>query len=98
MDEVAQRLRNEIACELYAQLLIRDDAIEQPDITGVGGPVAGRRPRALQVQWTPPLDEDDTLGPDAATFHGSVLGDARYPIFDWDGETGYGTSFDFGAS
>jgi hypothetical protein len=98
MDEVAQRLRNEIACELYAQLLIRDDAIAQPDITGVAYAVAVRLQRAFQVQWVPPLDEDDTLGPDAATFHGSVLGDARYPIFDWDGETGYGTSFEFGAS
>jgi hypothetical protein len=90
MDKVAERLRNEIACELYAQLPIRNEMIEQEDVTGVAYAVAVRLLRAFQIRWIPPLDEDDTVGPDAATFHGSLLGGARYPMFDWDSETGYG--------
>jgi hypothetical protein len=98
MDKVAERLRNEIACELYAQLPIRNEVIEQEDVTGVAYAVAVRLLRAFQIRWIPPLDDDDTVGPDAATFHGSLLGDARYPMFDWDSETGYGTRPGVGAS
>jgi hypothetical protein len=84
MDRFDERLRNEIACELYAQLPIRNESIEQEDIAGVAYATAVRLLRTFQIRWIPPLDEDDTLGPDAATFHGSTLGDARYPIFDWE--------------
>jgi hypothetical protein len=98
MDKVAERLRNEIACELYAQLPIRNEVIEQEDVTGVAYAVAVRLLRTFHIRWIPPLDEDDTVGPDAATFHGSQLGGARYPIFDWDSETGYGTQPGVGAS
>lgn len=75
MDE---RLRYEIAKELYAQLPLRDWQIRQEDVCGVAFAVATRLSRAFRIEWSPEWDEDppadeplsDLISPDAATFHG----------------------------
>ena len=80
------RLRNEITCGLYAQLPIRNESIEQEDVAGVADALVRRLVQSFRIEWVPPPRDDDDLSPDAATFHGSMLGRSRYPIFDWDGE------------
>jgi hypothetical protein len=92
------RLRNDISCELYAQLLIRDDSIGQADVPGAAYAVAVRLLRNFDIRWAPvwaateaAAGEDDGIGPDAATFRGSALSDARFPVFDWEAGRGAGT-------
>ena len=48
-----------------------------------GLPLAGKRVALVHFgERSTPLAEAIL---DAATFHGSALGSARYPIFDWEG-------------
>lgn len=80
------RLRNEISCGLYAQLPIRNESIEQEDVAEVAYALTVRLTQSFRFECVrpaeAPVEEDWSL--DAATFHGSALGTARYPIFDWD--------------
>jgi hypothetical protein len=80
------RLRNEIACGLYAQLPIRNETIEQEDVAGVAYALVVRLIQSFRFEWVRPADDadDEEWSLDAATFHGSHLGPGRYPIFDWD--------------
>jgi hypothetical protein len=87
------RLRNEISRGLYAQLPIHNEAIQQEDVPGVAYALARRLVLAYRMEpvGTPREanddDEDgdgDDVSLDAATFRGSALGPARYPIFDWE--------------
>ena len=80
------QLRNEIAKGLYAQLPIRNETIEQEDVPEVAYALARRLAQTFRFEWTAvPEEEEDEVSLDAATFHGSALGSARYPIFDWEG-------------
>ncbi len=81
------RLRNEIACGLYAQLPIRNETIDQEDVAGVAHALVVRLIQSYRFEWVRPADDpdDEEWSLDAATFHGSHLGPSRYPIFDWDG-------------
>jgi hypothetical protein len=93
------RLRNAISCELYAQLALRQETIKQVDVPGVAYAVAVQLSHAFRIEPTPLWEydrqDDESLGPDAATFYGSAApyGDARspdrYPIFDhgWPSRT-----------
>ncbi|GAB3149502.1 hypothetical protein GCM10027290_35840 [Micromonospora sonneratiae] len=87
------RLRNAIACELYAQLALRGETLDLADIPEAAYAVAVRLGHAFRIEWAPRWrdepDDDGSLGPDAAVFHGSTMpseGDQeatdRYPIFD----------------
>ncbi|MEV7230106.1 MULTISPECIES: hypothetical protein [Polymorphospora] len=87
------RVRDEVACELYAQLALRGETIDQADVCGVAHSVAVRLGGRFRIEERPGPDagpgDDDSLGLDGATFHGSVLpgGDGRgpserYPVFD----------------
>lgn len=80
------RLRNEIACGLYAQLPIRNESIEQEDVAEVAYALAVRLTQGFRLEWARPAEvpDDGEWSLDAATFHGSNLGPGRYPIFDWD--------------
>jgi hypothetical protein len=85
------RLRNEIAKGLYAQLPIRNETIEQEDVPGVAYALARRlllsyrmERIALPNEAGDEVGDEDEVSLDAATFHGSALGSARYPIFDWE--------------
>jgi hypothetical protein len=87
------RLRNAIACELYAQLAMRGETIDLADIPGVAYAVAAQLGHAFRVEWAPcwagePQD-DASLSLDGAVFRASALPGAgepgpadRYPIFD----------------
>ena len=73
MDE---RLRHEIAKELYAQLPLRNECLRQEDVTGVAFAVAARISRIFRIEWSPGWDEEDAHDlsiPDAATYHGLRL-------------------------
>jgi len=65
------RLRNTIACELHAQLGMRNEAIEFEDITEVAYAVAVRLRHAFRIEWAPDWgnededDEDQALSLDA---------------------------------
>ncbi|MEV0608663.1 hypothetical protein AB0I61_20055 [Polymorphospora rubra] len=85
-------VRNEVASELYAQLALRGETIDLADVCGVAYSVAVRLGRGFRIEahgFDDGPTDDDSLGPDGATFHGSVLpgGDGRgsrerYPVFD----------------
>ncbi|MDQ7909168.1 hypothetical protein RB614_32070 [Phytohabitans sp. ZYX-F-186] len=84
--EVA-RLRNAISCELYAQLALRGETIDQAAVPEVAYAVAMRLREAFTIEWAPRWDDDPdddgSLGLDAAVFHASAVPAAdRYPIFD----------------
>jgi hypothetical protein len=80
------RLRNEISCELYAQLVMRLDTIEQDDVAEVAYAVAVRLRTAYRLEWAPcwadDRTDDEPLSLDSAVFHGSAGTPDRYPIFD----------------
>jgi hypothetical protein len=85
-------LRNAISCELHAQLAMRDETINLVDVPEVAYAVAVQLTRAFRIARTPlweyEREDDESLGPDAATFYGSAVPD-RYPIFDhgWPSRT-----------
>jgi hypothetical protein len=88
--EVA-RLRDAIACELHAQLGLRCDTIQLEDVPGAAYAIAVRLAYTFRIEWAPPWaedgEDDESLGPDGATFHGTALptgSHERYPIFDHD--------------
>jgi hypothetical protein len=84
------QLRNEIAAELYAQLPLRDEAIEQEDVLGVAYALTVRLSRTFRFEWAPEWGDEpapeEPWSLDAATFYGSALRSrpAVYPIFDWE--------------
>ena len=92
------RLRNAVSCELMAQLDIREGVINLADVAEVAYAVAVRLGHEFRLEWAPPWqydsEDDESLGPDGATFDGSTMpsgSDQRvpelYPIFDhgWQG-------------
>jgi len=58
LPEQLGRLRNEIAAELYAQLMIRDE-ISQEDVGGVAYAIAQRLRRTFRIERAPWEDEGD---------------------------------------
>jgi hypothetical protein len=50
------RLRNEIACGLYAQLPIRNESIEQADVPGVAYALVTRLVQSFRIEWTRPAE------------------------------------------
>ncbi|HZM74493.1 MAG TPA: hypothetical protein VFC19_02140 [Candidatus Limnocylindrales bacterium] len=74
MDE---RLRHEIAKELYAQLPLRNESIRQEDVTGVAYAIAARLWCTFRIEWSPDWDDqpesDELISPDAATYQGIRL-------------------------
>ncbi|NUT31746.1 MAG: hypothetical protein HOV79_01600 [Hamadaea sp.] len=87
MDPDLARLRNAVSCELMMQLGMRDEHIELEDVPEVAYAVAVRLRHAFRIEWAPTWaddrEDDDSLGPDAATFHGSALPEGvRFPVFD----------------
>jgi len=86
------RLRNAIACELHAQLGMRNESVELEDIPEVAYAVAVRLRHAFRIEWAPRWEDDEeddeSLGLDAAVFHASTMPDRgqsstdRYPVFD----------------
>jgi hypothetical protein len=84
-----ERMRYAITCELDAQLWLRSDRIRREDLDSVSEAIVDRLVHAFRVEWAPewdeePAEDDETLGLDAATFHGGALtGEGeRFPIFD----------------
>lgn len=84
-------VRNAVARELREQVMLRGDSIELADVAEVAYAVAVQLGRefTLEQHRDEPAD-DDSLGPDGATFNASALPPApsdRYPIFDrsWHG-------------
>jgi hypothetical protein len=69
------KLRLEIARELYAQVLIRNEHIEQEDVTGVAEAIAAQLSRTFILRWAPDWDEappeDDQWSLDAARWRAS---------------------------
>ena len=69
------KLRIEIARELYAQVLLRNEYIEQEDVTGVAEAIAAQLWRTFALRWSPDWDEtpheDDQLSLDSATWRES---------------------------
>jgi len=92
-------LRNAISCELHAQLAMRDETIDLVDVPAVAYAVAVQLSYEFRIErtrrWEFDREDDDSLGPDAATFYGSDVPDRdtgsadRYPIFDhgWPSRT-----------
>jgi len=87
------RLRNAVACELHAQLAMRNERISLADLPEIAYAVAVRIGYDFRVEWAPlwapapgPAghEDDDSLGLDSAVFYGSELGgvEDRYPVFD----------------
>lgn len=84
------RLRDAICCELYAQLAMRRETIEQADVAEVAYAVAVRLRHAYRMEWAPCWEEGaaedeaegEPLSLDSAVFHGSAGTLDRYPIFD----------------
>jgi hypothetical protein len=83
-------LRNAVACELHAQLALRGERIDLAAVPEVAYAVAVQLSREFRIEPAPArqsdLEDDESLGPDCATFHGSALpagASDRYPIFDY---------------
>jgi len=72
-DTDVSRLRNAIACELNAQLALRDERLELADLPEVAYAVAVQLQHTFRIEWAPrwtdQTDETDWLSPDAATYH-----------------------------
>ncbi|WP_027344705.1 hypothetical protein [Hamadaea tsunoensis] len=71
LPEELGRLRNEIANEIYAQLMIRQGRIRQEDVGGVAYAVAQRLRQGFRIEWAPWEDEpadEDLISIDAATW------------------------------
>ena len=83
---VLAQLRNAVARELHAQLAMRGEVIRLADVPEVAYVVAVQLGREFRVECvtSEQLVDDDSLGPDGATFYGSSLpaDGSRYPIFD----------------
>ncbi len=84
------RLRNAIACELHAQLALRNETINLADVPEVAYAVAAQLRHAFRIEWAPrwesDREDDESLGLDGAVFYGSAIPEERnpdrYPIFD----------------
>lgn len=71
LPEELGRLRNEIANEIYAQLMIRQGRIRQEDVGGVAYAVAQRIRQGFRIEWAPWEDEpadEDLISADSATW------------------------------
>lgn len=84
------RLRNAIACELHAQLALRNETINLADVPEVAYAVAAQLRYAFRIEYSPrwesDREDDESLGLDGAVFYGSAIAEERtpdrYPIFD----------------
>jgi hypothetical protein len=90
MDEMPAELvqvRNAVACELSAQLNLRDETIDLAAVCEVAHAIAVRLGHEFRIEPAPPQQEgrpdDDSLGLDAAAFYGSALPAEQYPVFDY---------------
>ncbi|MEV6343133.1 hypothetical protein [Actinoplanes sp. NPDC051851] len=81
-------LRNAVACELYAQLALRNETIDLEAVPGVADAIAHRIAQSFHADWSPPWSTDpidtEPIGSEAAVFHASALPPSteRYPVFD----------------
>jgi hypothetical protein len=82
------RLRNAVACELHAQLAMRNEKINLADVPEIAYAVAVRLGYDFRIEWAPSWEtsreDDESLGLDSAVFYGSDLAGVtdRYPVFD----------------
>jgi hypothetical protein len=68
----------ELVTSTSAQLTMRNEAIRLEDVPGVSYAVAVHLAHAFRIEWDPPWqterEDDESLGLDGATFHGSEMG------------------------
>jgi hypothetical protein len=57
LPEELARVRNAVACELHAQLAMRNETISLADVPEVAYAVAAQLRHEFRIEWTPPTPE-----------------------------------------